>query len=245
VSLRLERFHAFARAQLPPPPARLLEIGCGDGTLARRLAADGYDVVAIDPNAPDGEPFRRVAFEDFEDHDRFHGVVASLSLHHVSDLHAAVDRIAELLVDTGPLVAQEWAKEKLTGETARWYHGRLLDRPHDHAHAVPDELSAFQAQSADRLADVHTFSAVRAALARRFDELVVEWVPYLYSHGLEDAVEPAERAAIDRSEIDATGVLYAGRAQMADATISRVRMRDLARPGRSRSGVGDLVAPTI
>jgi hypothetical protein len=32
---------------------------------------------------------------------------------------------------------------------------------------------------------------------------------------------------------------------MVDATISRVRMRDLARPGRSRSGDGDLVASTV
>jgi hypothetical protein len=32
---------------------------------------------------------------------------------------------------------------------------------------------------------------------------------------------------------------------MVDATISRVRMRDLARPGRYRSADGDLVASTI
>jgi hypothetical protein len=32
---------------------------------------------------------------------------------------------------------------------------------------------------------------------------------------------------------------------MIEATISRVRMRDLARPGRSRPGVGDLVASII
>jgi hypothetical protein len=32
---------------------------------------------------------------------------------------------------------------------------------------------------------------------------------------------------------------------MIDATISRVRMRDLARPGRFRPGDGDLVASTI
>jgi hypothetical protein len=32
---------------------------------------------------------------------------------------------------------------------------------------------------------------------------------------------------------------------MIDATISRVRMRDLARPGRYRPGDGDLVASII
>ncbi len=32
---------------LLPPPARVLEIGCGSGTLARDLAAQGYEVMAI------------------------------------------------------------------------------------------------------------------------------------------------------------------------------------------------------
>jgi len=32
---------------------------------------------------------------------------------------------------------------------------------------------------------------------------------------------------------------------MVDATISRVRMRDLARPGRYRPGAGDFVASLI
>jgi hypothetical protein len=32
---------------------------------------------------------------------------------------------------------------------------------------------------------------------------------------------------------------------MVDATISRARLRDLARLGRSRPGAGDLVASTI
>ena len=39
----------FVRAALPPAPARVLEIGAGDGELARALRGDGYDVVAIDP----------------------------------------------------------------------------------------------------------------------------------------------------------------------------------------------------
>ncbi len=35
-------------ALLPPPPARVLEIGCGNGAFARVLLQRGYDVVAFD-----------------------------------------------------------------------------------------------------------------------------------------------------------------------------------------------------
>jgi spermidine synthase len=33
---------AFVEAQLPPIPARVLEIGCGEGELARAVARLGY-----------------------------------------------------------------------------------------------------------------------------------------------------------------------------------------------------------
>ena len=42
---------AFVRANLPDPPARVLEIGAGDGRLSRALRALGYDMVAIDPKS--------------------------------------------------------------------------------------------------------------------------------------------------------------------------------------------------
>src|SRR4051812_44346975 len=44
---------AFVLAELPAPPARVLEIGAGSGELARALTAAGYDVVAIDPGSED------------------------------------------------------------------------------------------------------------------------------------------------------------------------------------------------
>lgn len=42
-------------AHLPPVPSSLLEVGCGTGELALALSAAGYRVVAIDPDAPNGE----------------------------------------------------------------------------------------------------------------------------------------------------------------------------------------------
>ena len=46
------------RANLPPAPALVLEVGAGDGELARSLRESGYAVTAIDPKSesPDVEP---------------------------------------------------------------------------------------------------------------------------------------------------------------------------------------------
>src|SRR5438445_12713907 len=45
---------SFVLAALPPPRARVLEVGCGAGALARAVDNAGYRVLAIDPEAPEG-----------------------------------------------------------------------------------------------------------------------------------------------------------------------------------------------
>ncbi len=57
-------FLDFAREHLPEPPARVLEVGCGQGELTTALAVAGYDVLGIDPLAPQGDRFRRILLEE-------------------------------------------------------------------------------------------------------------------------------------------------------------------------------------
>src|SRR5919197_5097290 len=58
----------FVLSQLPPRPARVLEVGTGgEGRLALELDGAGYDVVAIDPAAPQDEGiFRRIKLEELD-----------------------------------------------------------------------------------------------------------------------------------------------------------------------------------
>ena len=122
MTLRTRLFLEVVCSHIPEPPARVLEVGCGEGDLARALAERGFDVTAIDPKAPAGPIFRQVRLEDFSDEHGFDAVVASLSLHHIHDLGEALDTIASLLPPGGPLVVDEWAIERLAGPTARWYY---------------------------------------------------------------------------------------------------------------------------
>ena len=92
----------FVRSQLPPPPARVLELGCGSGELALALSAEGWRVTAVDPEAPEGPPFVRAAVEDLDaDHGPFAAVVAVLFLHHAGVVGTVLDKVRSLLKPGG------------------------------------------------------------------------------------------------------------------------------------------------
>lgn len=50
-------------ARRAPPPCRVLELGCGNGSTARMLAGLGYDVLGVDPSAS-GIEMARLAARD-------------------------------------------------------------------------------------------------------------------------------------------------------------------------------------
>jgi SAM-dependent methyltransferase len=139
----------FVLSQLPPAPARVLEVGCGEGELARALADAGYDVVAIDPEAPEGPIFRRTTIEAFVEPGPFDAVVASLSLHHVHDLGGVLDKLVRLL--DGPLILNEHAWDRLEPMTPEWE---------------------------DEHADLQGYAQMRPELNARFEERFFEWRPY-------------------------------------------------------------------
>ena len=54
------RVEEFVLGQIGDAPTRVLEVGCGEGELARAVARAGHSVIAIDPRAPEGAPFDAV-----------------------------------------------------------------------------------------------------------------------------------------------------------------------------------------
>ena len=88
---------AFVRANLASPPARVLEVGAGEGDLANALRVAGYDVVAID-REPRGDGVRAVALHELDEAaGSFDAAVAVVSLHHVEPLAASCARLAQVL----------------------------------------------------------------------------------------------------------------------------------------------------
>jgi SAM-dependent methyltransferase len=180
---------AFTDRWLPAPPARILDVGCGDGRSTRRFAGEGYEVLGLDPVAPDEPGFRRVPLEELDEPDGFDAAVAIRSLHHVHDLDAAVRALADALRPASRLVVFEFAIEAVDGDTLRWCGAHSIKRP------PRPELTP----------EVIPVARVRGALEARFRLLADVPTPY---HALE-AGRP-ELEADERREIAAGRLLPAG-----------------------------------
>jgi SAM-dependent methyltransferase len=189
--------HSFARGELPPPPARVLEVGCGSGALALALDADGYDVVAVDPKAPEGPIFRQTTIEELGDEGSFDGALASLSLHHLHDLGVALERVHSALRPDSPFVVREFAWDLVDEPTARWDYARR---------GREGGLAEWRAEHDD----LHGFAALRAALDARFRERLFQWGPYLSEFEPGEGHVDEEERLIEAGEIRAVGFVYVG-----------------------------------
>jgi SAM-dependent methyltransferase len=207
-------FESFVLARVPPPPARILEVGCGPGDLARGLAAAGHEVTAIDPDAPEGSIFRQVSLEEFDEPGPFEAVVASRSLHHVSDLDAAVEKIDSLLVRGGLVLLDDYAKERFDGRTAAWYFEQRRTIAANDGPEAPASLEECIAEWERDDAHIHGQVEMKAALDRRFRQQYLAWVPYLWRDLEEAATFADERSAIDAGIIAAMGFRYVGEAPL-------------------------------
>jgi SAM-dependent methyltransferase len=206
----------FVLRYLPPASARVLEIGCGPvGDLAYAIATAGYEIVAVDPVAPEGPLFRSIPFEDFTEPGPFDAVVASLAMHHLADLSRTAQRIRELLVPGGRFILEEWDRERLLDEaTARWYfhqrHAAVATglRPGDAP--LPAHYEEWRRSWLAGQGDLHGYAAMRAQLMAPFRERFFTWRPYLYRYGLHESLQPLERALIEEGAIQATGFRWVG-----------------------------------
>ncbi len=182
---------------------RILEVGCGAGDQARALAAAGYDVLAIDPEPPEGEIFRQATLEELEESATFDATVAGRVLHHVHDLEPAVAKIARL---AALVVVQDFGWDLLDAPTAAWYEGQRRALA-----AAGRETGA--PSSADWGAyheDLHRFEELRSALDAVFEERLFVRIPLLYRYLNGVASARLEQSLIDAGAIRALGFRFVG-----------------------------------
>lgn len=186
---------------------RVLEVGCGDGALARHLANGGLEVTALDLELTDRTAHHGVKlvegdFLSFEGKDfgNFDAILFTSSLHHIHPLGEALERALAVLKPGGTLLAEEFAVEAPDESTARWYYGMqallagqgVMRKPHDHDHAHGEHAPAHHGTEVPPLErwrsehrhepPLHTGGEMLEGIRARFTDVRHATGPYLYRY---------------------------------------------------------------
>ena len=207
---------SFALGALPAPPARVLEVGAGEGDLAHELSGAGYDVVAIDP-ASRTETVRPVALHELsEPPESFDGAVAVVSLHHVEPLDESCRRLAEVLRPAGTLVLDEIDVARFDERAAGWWLEQRGPSEHDpgpsehdpgtpeHHPGTPAEIVAWMRHH------LHDLRTMQGALEEWFELGPPVRGPYLYRWDLSPELRGVEEQLIGAGALPAVGVRIVG-----------------------------------
>lgn len=223
----------FCSLNLPPPPRQILEIGCGDGALASKLAGNGYDLVAIDIDADLIDQACRAGVNaevadwlTYRSRTVFDTILFTRSLHHISPLEQAITRIAEFLRSDGLVLVEDFAFSECDRATAEWGSRIVKDlstkvdwRPAPDAFAEKLRIARdpFDVWHADHRLHLHTSADMVDSLERHGYSVNVTTSSYLYRYlvqgleptagaaGLLQSVLEQEKEAIQAGQIQAIG----------------------------------------
>lgn len=113
-------YHRFLLRQVPPGARTALDLGCGSGLFARRLAARGLAVTAVDRHGEvdvPGVEFRRADAVADDVGGPYDFVSCLAALHHMP-LRAALERLRSLVRPGGVVAVLGLAREETVGDRA-------------------------------------------------------------------------------------------------------------------------------
>ena len=113
---------------------RVLEVGCGEGQLARALLDLGYEVVAVDGDRDAVAAARQLGVTAHHAQwpnlnvSGFDAILFTRSLHHIHSLRQALDRARSALNPGGQVLVEDFRYGDLDERTITWFAGmtRLL-----------------------------------------------------------------------------------------------------------------------
>ena len=138
--------YEFVRGKLPESARSILEVGCGRGELASRLAQDGLRVLALDADADcvakanaAGVDARLATWPTAIDGE-FDAVLFVRSLHHIHALDPAVEGAVAALTPGGRVIVEDFRAEGGTDRSAAWFTGRVKQLERDGAFSPGSEV---------------------------------------------------------------------------------------------------------
>lgn len=117
----------FITKNLPDGVSKVLEVGCGEGEVAARLAHSGFMVVALDS---DKECVARAQSSGLDARliewpvdlgEAFDAVVFTRSLHHIDRLHEAIAAAVQVLCPGGRIIVEDFRAEGGADVSHHWF----------------------------------------------------------------------------------------------------------------------------
>ena len=205
-----------------PANATILEIGCGEGHLARRLQASGFAVTAIDANADAVAAARAKGVNAHEAHwptfecEPVDVVIFTRSLHHIHELDEAINSAHTTLREGGVLLVEDFAFNEADATTMNWFAERLRAAPLAAALKPPADSFIADVMAAKNLEtvwehhhhhDLHDVASMAKSIEEVFGSSETLNAAYLYRYlisCLEETTDAsAQLAAFKEQEEDA------------------------------------------
>lgn len=186
----LEQTSKFLKNAIDPKGTRILEVGCGNGDVARCLTSEGASVMAIDTDAEAVQTSRskgvnamEIDFMEFED-GLFDAIIFTRSLHHIHDLRRAIKNAKRSLMPDGKLILEEFDVENVNEETTRWYYDTILylsrsDLTEERFEQVRKPLETWEAEHAHN-PPLNTGKEMISEIEAVFGQVELERNAYLY-----------------------------------------------------------------
>lgn len=196
-----------------PAGSTILDVGTGDGTIARSLIERGYRVTAIDANdklieeaAQNGVLAEQADFLCYEPKTRFDAVLFARSLHHIHPVEKAVAKAADVLTASGLLVVEDFGAEKFDEKTGIWFYGLksflVAGGVEQHSRGpklsdgrIPADMVAHWREHHFGKHSIATGEEVVREIRRRCKIDLEVWVPHLYRYFVDD-VTPEQLATL-------------------------------------------------
>ena len=201
---------SFIESHVPSGGA-ILEIGCGSGHVAAKLAAHGYTVVGVDSDEQAasraeqrGVRVVRATWPDVNIHNKVDAVVFTRSLHHMSSLSKAIAKTLKVLEPAGTVLIEDFAFDEAEPAAIEWFlavvtsqkaQALLSPDPGDFIATLVNSSDPVNAWRQEHDHDLHSASEMTRAIKHVFGACETERVPYLYRYLAEALSETAEAAS--------------------------------------------------
>jgi SAM-dependent methyltransferase len=197
---------SFLLRHLPDRDCRIMEVGCGEGHLARALVDLGYEVAAVDSNADAvaracerGVNARHTVWPQFTGNG-FDLVLFTRSLHHIHPLRHAVDRALEVLNDGGTIIIEDFDYTMVDATTVRWFAATIemlqitgaMTRNDSWLNALVDSRDTMDVWHSNHEHDLNPFTAIEDSVGVVFERVSVEPAAYFFRY-IGNAVGETER----------------------------------------------------